>query len=35
LLTYCPPDEHGVLRGHFVSEVGGHIYSKATLKWYR
>ena len=35
LLMYCPPDEPGVLRGHFTSEVGGNIYSKATGKWYR
>jgi hypothetical protein len=30
-----PPDEPGVLRGRFSSEVGGNIYSKATGKWYR
>lgn len=30
-----PPDEPGVLRGHFSSEVGGNIYSKATSKWHR
>ncbi len=35
LFIYCPPDERGVLRGHFASEVGGNIYSKATTKWYR
>jgi len=35
LFIYCPPDELGVLRGHFSSEVGGNIYSKATGKWYR
>jgi hypothetical protein len=35
LLIYCPPDERGVLRGQFSSEVGGNIYSKATGKWYR
>ena len=23
----CPPDEPGILRGHFSSDVGGHIYS--------
>jgi hypothetical protein len=35
LFMHCPPDELGVLRGHFASEVGGNIYSKATTKWYR
>ncbi len=35
LLFHCPPDEAGVLRGQFSSEVGGNIYSKATGKWYR
>jgi len=35
LLMHCPPDEPGVLRGHFSSEVGGNIYSQATGKWYR
>jgi hypothetical protein len=35
LIIYCPPDEPGVLRGHFSSETGGKIYSKATGKWYR
>ena len=35
LFIHCPPDEPGVLRGHFSSEVGGKIYSKATGKWYR
>src|SRR5688572_11836034 len=35
LFIHCPPDEPGVLRGHFSSDVGGHIYSKATGKWYR
>lgn len=35
LHMYCPPDEPGILRGHFTSEVGGNIYSKATGKWYR
>ena len=35
LLIHCPPDEPGVLRGHFSSDVGGNIYSKATGKWYR
>ena len=34
-VIYCPPDELGVLRGHFSSEVGGNMYSKATGKWYR
>ena len=35
LFFHCPPDEPGVLRGQFTSEVGGHIYSKAAGKWYR
>jgi Predicted nucleotide-binding protein containing TIR-like domain len=35
LLIHCPPDEPGILRGHFSSEAGGNIYSKATGKWYR
>jgi len=35
LFMYCPPGELGVLCGHFASEVGGNIYSKATTKWYR
>jgi hypothetical protein len=35
LFMHCPPDEPGVLRGHFSSEVGGNIYSKATSKWHR
>ena len=35
LFMHCPPDEPGVLRGHFSSDVGGNIYSKATGKWYR
>lgn len=35
LFFHCPPDEPGVLRGDFSSEVGGNIYSKATGKWYR
>jgi len=35
LFFHCPPDEPGVLRGNFSSEVGGNIYSKATGKWYR
>ena len=35
LLIHCPSDEPGVLRGHFSSEVGGNIYSKATGKWSR
>jgi hypothetical protein len=29
------PDEPGVLRGRFSSEVGGNVYSKATGKWSR
>ncbi len=35
LSIYCAPDEPGILRGHFQSEVGGNIYSKATTKWYK
>ena len=35
LFIHCPSDEPGVLRGHFSSEVGGNIYSKATGKWSR
>jgi hypothetical protein len=35
VVIYCPSDEPGVLRGHFSSEVGGTIYSKATGKWQR
>lgn len=35
LRIYCPPDEPGVLRGDFQSEVGSEIYSKATGRWYR
>ncbi|HKY61918.1 MAG TPA: nucleotide-binding protein [bacterium] len=35
LLLYCPPDEPGILRGHFSSEAGGQVYSKATGKWFR
>ena len=35
VFIHCPPDEPGVLRGRFSSEVGGNIYSKATAKWYR
>jgi hypothetical protein len=35
LFIYCAPDELGVLRGHFASEVGDNIYSKATTKLYR
>ena len=35
LSIYCPPDEPGVLRGHFESEVGGQVYSRATGKWRR
>jgi hypothetical protein len=30
-----PPDEPGVLRGRFSSEVGGTVYSKASGKWFR
>lgn len=35
LSFHCPPDEPGILRGQFSSEIGGHIYSKATGKWFR
>ena len=35
LVIHCPPDEPGVLRGTFTSEVAGTISSKATGKWYR
>jgi hypothetical protein len=35
LFFQCPPDEPGVLRGHFLSEAGGTIYSKAAGKWNR
>jgi hypothetical protein len=35
LFVHCPPDEPGVLRADFSSDVGGNIYSKATGKWYR
>ena len=35
LFIHCPPDEPGVLRVRFSSEVGGNVYSKATGKWYR
>jgi hypothetical protein len=35
LLFHCPPDEPGVLRGRFSSEVGGSVYSQATGKWFR
>jgi predicted nucleotide-binding protein with TIR-like domain len=35
LFIHCPPDEPGVLRANFSSDVGGNIYSKATGKWYR
>ena len=35
LFFRCPPDEPGVLRGRYSSEVGGNIYSKAAGKWYR
>lgn len=35
LLIYCPDDEPGILRGHFQSDIGGNIYSKATVKWFR
>jgi len=35
VLIECVPDEPGVLRGRFTSEVGGNVYSRATGKWYR
>ena len=35
LFFHCPPDEPGVLRGQFSSEVGENIYSKGSGKWYR
>jgi hypothetical protein len=35
MFFHCPTDEPGVLHGHFSSELGGNIYSKATGKWYR
>ena len=35
VFIHCPPEEPGVLRAQFSSEVGGNIYSKATGKWYR
>lgn len=35
VFIHCPPDEPGVLRGRFSSEVGGTVYSKATGKWSR
>jgi len=35
MFFHCPTHEPGVLRGHFSSELGGNIYSKATGKWYR
>jgi len=33
LFFRCPPEEPGVLRVQFSSEVGGNIYSKGTGKW--
>ncbi len=35
VIIHGPPDEPGVLRGRFQSEVGGNVYSKATGKWSR
>lgn len=35
LLMHYPPDEPGILRGRFLSEAGGNIYSKAAGKWFR
>lgn len=35
LFIHCPPDEPGVLRARFSSEVGGTVYSKASGRWHR
>jgi hypothetical protein len=35
VFIHCPPDEPGVLRGQFSSEVGGNLYSKAAGRWHR
>src|SRR5262249_46478523 len=35
VFIHCPPDEPGVLRANFSSDVGGHLCSKGTGKWYR
>ena len=35
VFIHCPADEPGILRGHFSSEVGGNVYSRATGKWSR
>ena len=35
LSIQCPPQEPGVLRGRFLSEVGGNVYSKAAGRWNR
>jgi hypothetical protein len=35
LLLQGPPNEPGILRGQFSSEVGGRIYSRATGRWSR
>ena len=35
VFLHGPPDEPGVLRGRFSSEVGGSVYSRATGKWSR
>jgi hypothetical protein len=35
VVIQCPPDEPGILRGTFSSDVGGRLYSRATGKWYR
>lgn len=35
VFIHCPPDEPGVLRGRFSSEVGGNAYSRAIGKWSR
>jgi hypothetical protein len=35
VFIHCPPDEPGILRARFSSEIGGNIYSKAAGKWFR
>jgi hypothetical protein len=35
VVIHSPPDEPGVLRGHFSSELGGNLYSKAMGRWHR
>ena len=34
-IIYCPPDEPGILRSNYTSDLGREIYSKATEKFYR